>query len=1195
MIRKSLKIFFFVLLFLGVATGIGLYWLNQHLASNKTKILQDLPFLHGGNLTFNELEFSIFENFPAASFIFHDVVLKDSLFDQHQISTAQIDELHLQASLHQLWFQKIRLQAIRLVGGSAHLFTDTSGYNNLDAFFQQTTQKENGRWYLPKIYLEAPQIGVLLEDLRITISDDLRTSRHEGTIRYLETNLDFQKEIVASKFDAQIDVDSLVFKQQNGAFLRNTKLAGAFQIVQKDSLLEIPPFDLDINREPYVLNVQIPTKAKAYSKLVLRNKKTDLKRVLPLLPNKLQRAILPYRVKGEFASTTTIQTNFQSGTLPVISVDFQLKNQQVFVHGFEFKRTYLSGRFINRFYDDDRQKAEPRKRFRVLIDNVATQFKDFNIRTPHLRVFSKNRKNTTIRTKAVIKGAPKAISDWFENDQFFFEDGTFELQADINGQLGDLKNIVLNSNANLELSDFSVWYAPAKLTLPFSQMSLQKEVGDAYFKLVNSTFVEGYDLHADGALKNLPALMLNLANEQASSTINLSAKQLNWTDFVNIFGEKGWLKKDPSTSQKKKRKMKAVLRGMYDKFLPELKIFVDTLAYFDKVKLVDFETGVRFKNRDTIVLENTKFNYGEGTVNLSGLVDISQPNITPFEVELSTNQLNLRRLLPSLNYLNINLLKNIGAYPKDLTLRLTQRGILDDEKGLIPNTSTGEISFLIDGGETLVGSICYQPDTSFHGAVDFEKSYANTSIELEGIPSVFNNFFKTEAFFFGAGHFKVAFDYKGNLGTSAEIMSNGNATLSLEDSEVLYQPVGVTFPLTEIDLSLANDNADFEFLLASEALPQPLQFQGKMEHISELLIGNTGQDLTSVVDVSSKKMVWKNLLGLFDSQTTSSGNSASMKATVLGLLKRFGLTFHVAVDTFVYNPKIVIENLSSGVHLQDSTEMILENTNFEIHEGHVFLNGQFNIGRPLMTPFSSYIRTDNLNLQQLVESLNYLALPSLRNLDKLEGRINIDLKLSGIIDDNGSRLIENATDGQLAFNLEEVVLVGLEPLDKIASRLRMENRFQALHFAPITGSIVVKGQEIEFPLLEIQSNAIHLFMEGTLSYGDLTNMWVSIPLNNLKRADRSIIPEKTGYAAAKRKAHIEVTSDELGENQFRLRLTKRKFYKHRAILEQYRRDKKRHRAVRKALRKNKRLTKRKTLQEKLMTSKFPPEMPYSEE
>ena len=52
-------------------------------------------------------------------------------------------------------------------------------------------------------------------------------------------------------------------------------------------------------------------------------------------------------------------------------------------------------------------------------------------------------------------------------------------------------------------------------------------------------------------------------------------------------------------------------------------------------------------------------------------------------------------------------------------------------------------------------------------------------------------------------------------------------------------------------------------------------------------------------------------------------------------------------------------------------------------------------------------------------------------------------------------------------------------------------------------------------------------MEGTLSYGDLTNIWVSIPLNNLKRTNRYIIPDKTGYAASKRKVHIEVTSDEI--------------------------------------------------------------------
>ena len=151
------------------------------------------------------------------------------------------------------------------------------------------------------------------------------------------------------------------------------------------------------------------------------------------------------------------------------------------------------------------------------------------------------------------------------------------------------------------------------------------------------------------------------------------------------------------------------------------------------------------------------------------------------------------------------------------------------------------------------------------------------------------------------------------------------------------------------------------------------------------------------------------------------------------------------------------------------------------------------------------------------------------------------------------------------------MVIGLEPLDAIASRLRMEKRFQELRFAPITGEVSIKGQEVEFPRLEIQSNAIHLFMEGTLSYGDLTNIWVSIPINNLKRTNRWIIPEKTGYALAKRKVYIEVTSDEVGDNQFKFRMFKRKFYKSRGILDQYKIDKKRNHAIRKAVRKDKKM------------------------
>ncbi|MBK9017615.1 MAG: hypothetical protein IPM82_28190 [Saprospiraceae bacterium] len=127
----------------------------------------------------------------------------------------------------------------------------------------------------------------------------------------------------------------------------------------------------------------------------------------------------------------------------------------------------------------------------------------------------------------------------------------------------------------------------------------------------------------------------------------------------------------------------------------------------------------------------------------------------------------------------------------------------------------------------------------------------------------------------------------------------------------------------------------------------------------------------------------------------------------------------------------------------------------------------------------------------------------------------------------------------------------------------MKKRFEQLRFAPLENHLSIKGKDIDIPLMEIQSNAINMFIEGTYSYGDNTNIWISIPLDNLNTPDGSVIPPKRGYAATKRKIYVEFTADKNGENTLKFRFRKKQFYKQRGMPKQYRADLKMYRNMRK--------------------------------
>jgi len=1019
LLRKLLKILGISLLIIGMMMVVAVFLANRHLASNKTKILDQLSFLNEGIISFDETSISLYKNFPEATITLNNVWVKDSLFDQHQQALLQVEKLHGAFSILDIWAKEVEINEVQLENGVINIFTQQNGYSNVKNLLKKqlnpTLKKEKDTSWT-SIDLKTKALGLSLSNIQVNLTNAIKTTDIHAKINHLSTLLDLEKADLAAQIKLDIGIDHLIFKKEKGAFLPNSQLQGTFDFIWKDSSVVIQPFDLQINEEVFLFSGEFYTIGDSPSTLFFENQVTRLAKISPLLIPNIQKVLAPYDIPAPFFSKTKLITTFHPEDHPIIEVDFQFQNQAVTVFEIPFKQTTVSGNFLNRIYRDERQASEGKKRFSLNLERLSTQQGQFHIQAEKAYAWKTPEQGTRLKSVADISGKAKGISDWLGNNQFIFDEGTFKLTAAINGSLQDINSIISETDADLKLQDFTVVYQPANVRFPFREMTLEKEAGAASFSLVNSSFQQELWLH--GNLKNIPALLIALANQKANGQVKIQSKKLTWTDFVNFFAENGLSTSGKKSEREKKKSMKTTVKGLYRNFEPVIAIEIDTLAYFDLLQLENFKTGLHFENEHTLILEKTSFDYDGGEVIFKGKLDISQPHRTPFEFELTTSKLNLAKALPTLNYLNINVLKDLEQLPDDLNLKIQHKGILDDEKGLVPNSSTGKIAFDSHNSKDLFGTIIYQPDTTINLEATEKNAFGVVHIDLAGNPKVFNSFFKTDQFFFKDGQFKVAFDYKGNIKNFKELLSDADAVFSLKESEVYYQPVGVTFPLTEIDLKLEADKANFDFYLLSDSLREKIHLSGNIDHISELLLGRERDDLSSVVNIAAPKLTWGHFLSIFASSNDSTDETESMKATVKGILQTFNPHFHVQVDSFVYSNQVVFEALNTGVHLRDSATIILEETNFDFHNGHILVDGQFDLGQKLITPFAASIQTENLVLKELIESLNYLSLPSLKNMTKLGGAVSMDFDLSGVIDDYQSSLIPNSTKGTLAFDLQ---------------------------------------------------------------------------------------------------------------------------------------------------------------------------------
>ncbi len=138
-------------------------------------------------------------------------------------------------------------------------------------------------------------------------------------------------------------------------------------------------------------------------------------------------------------------------------------------------------------------------------------------------------------------------------------------------------------------------------------------------------------------------------------------------------------------------------------------------------------------------------------------------------------------------------------------------------------------------------------------------------------------------------------------------------------------------------------------------------------------------------------------------------------------------------------------------------------------------------------------------------------------------------------------------------------------IDSLALRLKRSERFKELVFAPISNRITIEGEHLTIPLMEIQSNALNMFLHGDVGPKGLTDLWLTFPLDNIRKNESSLLMKKRGYAAIKGKVHLHMYSNELGVYSYKFRTSKRKFYKKRGVSQQFRIDRKAFRLQRKKM------------------------------
>lgn len=207
--------------------------------------------------------------------------------------------------------------------------------------------------------------------------------------------------------------------------------------------------------------------------------------------------------------------------------------------------------------------------------------------------------------------------------------------------------------------------------------------------------------------------------------------------------------------------------------------------------------------------------------------------------------------------------------------------------------------------------------------------------------------------------------------------------------------------------------------------------------------------------------------------------------------------------------------------------------------GHVRIAGEMdNSGSSQLPHLAVRGKISNADVHSVFYSFDDFGQKTLTH-ENLKGILNTDFSFESQLNNN-VRLVPSTMKGLLRIDLTNAYILNFEPFMKMKKLIFRRRNFERVKFAPIRNDFKLSGQEIEIAPMEIESNVVTLYIDGTYSFGKKTDINIQIPLSNLKKRDSTYVLDPHNEEKKQGSKIFLRAIDEDGEVNIKLAFRKKK-------------------------------------------------------
>lgn len=404
------------------------------------------------------------------------------------------------------------------------------------------------------------------------------------------------------------------------------------------------------------------------------------------------------------------------------------------------------------------------------------------------------------------------------------------------------------------------------------------------------------------------------------------------------------------------------------------------------------------------------------------------------------------------------------------------------------------------------------------------------SVQVKGKSRDLNDYLKTRNFVFKSGDFEFHGNYKGQSKNLKLLNSEASGDLKIGGTLVDFEAADLQIPVDSLHIEINNDLATLKTLDIQLPGKSSVLFSGSIDKFSEFINGGTENRQHSsnfsihapYLDTSDIKEFLERPESTTKKTEAKDLNLQKWKEILTKINKSFYPSVAVQVDTLKHN-NFNITDFESQLLFDNKGFFKIEDTQLDFYGGTIAMTVEIGIKKDKNTAVKISMHATDVDLHELVTRFDYFKNENLKQAEHIGGTLNYSIDAIGSLDNEG-QLNMNSLNGFLTLDLQNLMLYDYKPIME-NTPLMKDDRFKNLRFRPIVQTFEIRNGEILIPRTEIQSSAIHMFVEGRMKLNDYVNIWLALPWKNLKSNNGLTLPQKTTYKDAGSKFFIQFVQD----------------------------------------------------------------------